>query len=212
MTAALPPLPPAALARVHALLAGGGRRILGLAGPPGGGKSTLAAALLAAFADVARIVPMDGFHLAGSELRRLGRADRKGAPDTFDAAGYVALMRRLRDQAADEIVYAPEFRREIEEAIAGAIAVAPETRLVITEGNYLLLDDAPWNALRTVLDDTWYVGGDDTLRRERLIRRHEQFGRTREAAIEWVDRSDEANARLIAASRGHARFQFDWDA
>jgi pantothenate kinase len=211
MTAGLPPLPPVALARANALLAGGGRRILGLVGPPGGGKSTLAAALQAAFADLAQIVPMDGFHLANSELRRLGRTERKGAPDTFDAAGYVALMRRLRGQPADETVYAPEFRREIEEAIAGAIAVAPNTRLVITEGNYLLLDQAPWRELRSVLDDTWYIGGDDTVRRERLIRRHEEFGRTREAAVEWVDRSDEANARLVAASRGNARFDFDWD-
>ena len=211
MSAASTSLPPDALARVQALLAHGGRRILGLAGPPGGGKSTLAAALLAAFPDDAQVVPMDGFHLANSELHRLGRADRKGAPDTFDAAGYIALMRRLRRAADDgETVYAPEFRREIEEAIAGAIAVAPTTRLVITEGNYLLLDDAPWRELRTVLDDTWYVGGDDALRRERLIRRHQLFGRGREAAVEWVERSDEANARLVAASRVNARFEFAW--
>jgi pantothenate kinase len=210
MSVALPPLPASARARLTALLGGGARVLLGLAGPPGGGKSTLAAALHAEFAQLAQVVPMDGFHLAGSELQRLGRAERKGAPDTFDAAGFVALVRRLRTQGPAEIVYAPEFRREIEEAIAGAIAIAPATRLLIVEGNYLLLDDAPWHELRTLFDDIWYVGGDDVLRRERLIRRHEQFGRSRAAATEWVDRSDEANARLIAASRGNARFDFDW--
>ena len=204
MSAVLPPLPAAALARVHALLAGGGRRILGLAGPPGGGKSTLAAALLAAFADVAQIVPMDGFHLAGSELQRLGRADRKGAPDTFDAAGYVALMRRLRDQAADEIVYAPEFRREIEEAIAGAIAVAPTTRLVLTEGNYLLLDEPPWTIVRTLLDQCWYVEVPEPVRHERLEARHRAFGRSPEEAHERTHGSDERNAHLIAATASAA--------
>ena len=87
---------------------------------------------------------MDGFHLANVELERLGRRGRKGAPDTFDSAGYVALLRRLLAQADDEIVYAPEFRREIEEPIANAIPVFAPTQLVITEGNYLLLDDGPW--------------------------------------------------------------------
>jgi pantothenate kinase len=205
-------LPPGVLARAHELLRDGRRKLLGVVGAPGGGKSTLAAALHAAFPDVSCIVPMDGFHLANVELQRLGRADRKGAPDTFDAAGYVALLRRLRQQAPGEIVYAPEFRREIEEPIAGAIPVLPQTRLVIAEGNYLLLDDEPWREIRALLDDAWYVDVDDALRRERLIRRHMHFGRSREAATEWVDRSDEANARLIARSRGNARFVFDWDA
>jgi pantothenate kinase len=207
---ALPKIPEAALARVRALLRADDRRILGLAGPPGGGKSTLAEALQAAFPGVSQVVPMDGFHLAQRELQRLGRADRKGAPDTFDAPGYRALLQRLRRQAPGEIVYAPEFRREIEEPIAGAIAVLPETLLVITEGNYLLLDDPPWNDLRMLMDDTWYVGGDDALRVERLVQRHESFGRSRAAAVEWVERSDEANARLVAAARGNARFDFDW--
>jgi len=198
-------VPADTLARIDALLAGGQRRLLGLVGAPGSGKSTLAQALLQALPGRAQVVPMDGFHLANVELRRLGRADRKGAPDTFDGAGYVALLRRLREQREEEIVYAPEFRREIEEPIAGAIAVLPETRLVITEGNYLLLDEAPWARAASLLDEVWYVDVDDVLRRERLVRRHEQFGRSRAEAMSWVEQTDEPNARRIAATRVRAQ-------
>src|SRR5207249_5203212 len=119
--------------RARSLSVPGERRILGICGPPGAGKSSLGAALVAALAPWAALVSMDGFHLANSELVRLGRRDRKGAPDTFDAAGYVALLRRLRDPAED-VVYAPAFRREIEEPVAGAIAVGREVQLVVTEG------------------------------------------------------------------------------
>ena len=131
--APLPTVAPRYLARLNELLADGRRKLLGLVGPPGAGKSTLAAALQAEFATVAQVVPMDGFHLANVELERLGRRARKGAPDTFDSAGYAALLHRLRRQRADEIVYAPEFRRELEEPVAGAIAILPQARLVITE-------------------------------------------------------------------------------
>ena len=198
-------VPAHALARIEALMAGGRRRLLGLVGAPGSGKSTLAEALLQALPGRAQVVPMDGFHLANVELRRLGRADRKGAPDTFDSAGYVALLQRLREQREDEIVYAPEFRREIEEPIAGAIAVLAETQLVITEGNYLLLDEGPWAAAAPLLDDVWYVDVDDALRHERLVRRHEQFGRSNAEALAWVAQTDEPNARRIAATRGRAQ-------
>jgi pantothenate kinase len=208
----LPVVPAGALARVHALLQDGRRKLLGLVGAPGAGKSTLAVALQAAFPGVSQVVPMDGFHLANVELQRLGRAARKGAPDTFDSAGYVALLKRLRDQAGDEIVYAPEFRREIEEPVAGAIAVLPQTRLVITEGNYLLLDAGPWAGVAALLDDAWYVEVDDTLRVDRLTRRHEQFGRSSDEAAAWVAGTDEPNARLIEASRQRARSVFRWDA
>jgi pantothenate kinase len=208
---AAPTVPAAWLARVRALLSDGQRRILGLVGPPGAGKSTLAAALQQAFADVAQAVPMDGFHLANVELRRLGRAGRKGAPDTFDSAGYAALLARLRRQSGDEIVYAPEFRREIEEPIAGAIAVLPHTRLIITEGNYLLLNDGPWATVADLLDDTWYVDGDESLRTARLVRRHEQFGRSAQDARAWVEGTDEPNARLIAATRHRAAAVFRWE-
>lgn len=198
-------LPAAELARIEALLAGGGRCLLGLVGAPGSGKSTLAQALLEAVPGRAQVVPMDGFHLANSELQRLGRSARKGAPDTFDSAGYVALLQRLRAQPAGETVYAPEFRREIEEPVAGAIAVRPDTRLVITEGNYLLLEEGPWARVAPLLDEIWYVDVDDSLRRERLLRRHQQFGRSREAALAWVAQTDEPNAQRIAATRARAQ-------
>lgn len=205
-----PAVPAPHLARVRALLAGGRRTLLGLVGAPGAGKSTLALALQQAFAGVSQVVPMDGFHLANAELERLGRLGRKGAPDTFDAAGYAAMLRRLRQQAPGEIVYAPEFRREIEEPVAGAIAVIPGTQLVITEGNYLLLDDGPWAAVAPLLDEVWYVEVNDALRTDRLARRHERFGRSLQAARDWVEKVDEPNARLIAATRARAQRVFRW--
>jgi len=193
-------------------MAGGRRRLLGLVGAPGAGKSTLAAALLQAVgADRAQVVPMDGFHLANVELQRLGRTARKGAPDTFDSAGYVALLQRLREQRPDgDIVYAPEFRREIEEPIAGAIAVLPSTQLVITEGNYLLHDVGPWAGAAAMLDEVWYVDIDDAVREERLVRRHQQFGRSAEEARAWVESTDAPNARLIAATRVRAHHLLPW--
>jgi pantothenate kinase len=192
------------LAHLESLLADGRRRLLGLVGAPGSGKSTLARALEQALPGRAQVVPMDGFHLAQVELQRLGRAERKGAPDTFDSAGYVALLRRLRGQRANEIVYAPEFRREIEEPVAGAIAVLPQTRLVITEGNYLLLQEDAWAEVAPLLDEVWFVEVDDALRVERLVRRHQQFGRSAAQARAWVAQTDEPNARRIAATRERA--------
>ncbi len=188
--------------RAAALGAGAGRAVLGVVGPPGAGKSTLAEALVAALGERAVLVPMDGFHLADSELRRLGRADRKGAPDTFDAAGYVQLLRRLVAQD-DDVVYAPVFRRELELAEAGALPVPRAVPLVVTEGNYLLLD-GPFAPVREVLTECWYVDVDPDLRLERLVARHERHGRSRAAALQWVEQTDEPNARLIAATRERA--------
>ena len=193
-------------------MASGQRKLLGLVGAPGAGKSTLAMALLQAVgADRAQVVPMDGFHLANVELQRLVRADRKGAPDTFDSAGYVALLQRLREQQpGGDIVYAPEFRREIEEPIAGAIAVLPSTQLVITEGNYLLHDVGPWAGAAAMLDEVWYVDIDDAVREQRLVQRHQQFGRSAEAARDWVASTDAPNARLIAATKARAHHVLLW--
>ena len=190
--------------RARALATAGSRKILGIAGAPGAGKSTLAALVAAHLDGRAVQVPMDGLHLADVELDRLGRRDRKGAPDTFDAYGYLALLRRLRSPAPGEIVYAPAFERTIEQPVAGSIPVDPSVPLVVTEGNYLLLDDPPWHKVRTLLDETWFVETDDETRVGRLIRRHIEFGKTPEQATEWVERLDEQNARLIAATRDRA--------
>jgi len=157
-------------------------------------------------------VPMDGYHLAQVELERLGRSLRKGAPDTFDAAGYAALLRRLRQQSADEIVYAPDFRREIEEPVAGALPVFAHTPLVITEGNYLLLDDDPaWAPVADLLDEVWYLDVPSAVRLERLAARHIQFGRSREQALAWIAQTDEPNARRIEASAHRAGLRIGCD-
>ncbi|GAA3355552.1 nucleoside/nucleotide kinase family protein [Saccharopolyspora gregorii] len=189
--------------RARALAADGPRRVLGITGAPGAGKGTVADAVLAELGPAAVLVPMDGFHLAEAELRRLGRHDRKGAPDTFDAAGYVALLRRIRDQGG-ETVYAPEFHREVEESYAGSIAVHPETPLVITEGNYLLLDSPPWDGVRELLDESWFLAPDDGERLSRLIARHVRYGRSPAEARDWVLRSDERNADLVSPTRARA--------
>jgi pantothenate kinase len=198
------------LARLEQLVANGQRRILGLVGAPGAGKSTLAEQILEALPGRAVIVPMDGFHLANVELARLGRASRKGAEDTFDSAGYVALLNRLRAQRYGETVYAPAFRREIEEPVAGAIPVSPEVPLVITEGNYLLLEHGHWGAVRPLLDEAWYVDVDPELRRQRLVARHVRFGRDEVAARNWVQQTDEPNAVVIDATRACADLVFRW--
>ena len=202
-----------AVDRVRHTVAGGARYVLGVTGPPGAGKSTVCAALVAVVPQgAAVVVPMDGYHLAQAELERLGRADRKGAPDTFDAAGFVACLARIaaqhrqhgRDDHREGVVYAPLFRREIEEPIANAVPVDPQTPLVIVDGNYLLLPDGAWAGVRPLLDACWYVAVPDDVRVARLVARHVAHGRSPEAAAEWVRRSDEANARAIAATRGRA--------
>lgn len=198
------------LERLENLIASGGRRIVGITGAPGAGKSTLAEALAKALPGRAVVVPMDGYHLANVELERLDRASRKGAEDTFDSAGYVALLRRLRDQQPDETVYAPAFRREIEEPIAGAIPVLPDVPLVITEGNYLLLDRGHWSKVRGLLDEAWYVDVDPALRHDRLVARHIAFGRDEQAAENWVASTDEPNAVLIDSTRQRANVLFQW--
>lgn len=191
------------VARAERLAGLGGRRILGITGAPGAGKSTLAAELVAALGDRAVGVAMDGFHFAQRELARLGRTARKGAPDTFDALGYVALLERLRTGGPDT-VYAPEFRRDLEEPIGSAIPVRPEVPLVVTEGNYLLVADGAWGRVRPLLDEVWFLAPSEDVRLARLIARHRAFGRSVTQARERALGSDQANADVIAATIGSA--------
>ncbi len=191
-------------------LASGGRALLGICGAPGAGKSTLAARLVEAVGPAAVIVPMDGFHLHDAELARLGLSDRKGAPETFDVHGYVDLLRRLRTET-DHVVYAPRFDRSREESVAGAIAVRPEHRLVVTEGNYLLLDAPGWTDVPPLLDESWFVEGDDEVRLTRLVARHVSHGRPPDEAHRWATVSDQANADLVARTRGAADVHVDID-
>nr|WP_285598279.1 nucleoside/nucleotide kinase family protein [Kineosporia sp. NBRC 101731] len=191
----------------------GDRVIVGIAGVPGAGKSTLAEKLVSVLADrigpehVAH-VPMDGFHLADVTLERLGLRDRKGAPETFDALGYSALMHRLRESG--DLVYAPGFERTIEQPIAGAIAVPPSARVVVTEGNYLLLG-GDWDRAKEQLDEVWFCRTPEDLRLERLLARHVLFGKTPEFAAQWIEQTDQPNALLIEASSHRADLIVEMD-
>jgi pantothenate kinase len=193
----------ALVARATDLSGRGGRRLLGITGAPGAGKSTLAADVTAALGERAVLVPMDGFHLAQARLQALGLAATKGAIDTFDAGGFVHLLARLR--ATDEpVVHAPEFRREIEEPVAGAIGVPRDIPLVVVEGNYLLVDSAEWRGVRPLLDEVWYVDPGEDQRMAWLVSRHMAFGRSRAEAEERACGSDQVNAELIRTTRDRA--------
>jgi pantothenate kinase len=181
-------------------LAATGRVLLGISGAPGAGKSTLARALVLALGGSAVVGPMDGFPLHDDELARHGLSSRKGAPETFDVAGYVALLARLRAETST-VVYAPEFDRSRELSVAGAIAVRPSHRLVVTEGNYLLHDAPGWRDVRPLLDEVWFVDADDAVRRPRLVQRHVAHGKPPELARRWEESSDQPNALLVARTR-----------
>jgi pantothenate kinase len=181
------------------------RFLFGLAGPPGCGKSTLAGRLANAVGGV--VVPMDGFHLDNTELDRLGLRGVKGAPETFDAGGFVRLVERLRH--ADGPVSVPSFDRIADRTIGAVLTVDPDDRIIIVEGNYLLLDSAPWGDLRGLFDLTGYIDVDPEARVARLVARHIRHGRSPDEAREFVLRSDEANAAIIAGTRQRADLSID---
>lgn len=197
--------------RAHQLLADGlrtgERRLLGICGAPGAGKSTLAAqlqfGLAQSYPGASVVLAMDGYHLAQSVLSRRGLADVKGAPETFDGRGFASMLHRLHAEQS-ETLYAPCFHREIEDSVAGEIEVPPATKLVIVEGNYLLLRSEPWLEVASLLDETWFIDLPGALRRERLVRRHLSFGVTAETANARATGNDENNAQLIGATADRA--------
>ena len=198
--------------RARRLAVPGRRRVLGIVGAPGAGKSTLARAVVDALGtELAVEVGMDGYHLSNAVLTDLGRRERKGAIDTFDDAGYAALVTRLADaRPGDPPVYAPVFRREIEEPVAAGVAVPSDVPLVVTEGNYLLAPTGAWPAARARMAEVWYLDAPDDVRLARLEERHHAFGKSRDDARRWARGSDQVNAELIRATRDGADVVVRW--
>src|SRR5918998_2197468 len=188
--------------RAMALLEGPGRSVLGIAGAPASGKSTLAALLLA---ELDRQLPgaaigvgMDAFHIGHRVLLRRGLTDVKGAPETFDALGYIHLLRRIRSESGT--IYAPEFDRDIEDSLAHVVEIGPEVRLVVTEGIYVLLNIPPWDRVRGLLDEAWFVHLADDERRRRMVARHLRHGHDPDDARRRTFGNDERNAGLVNAT------------
>ena len=177
------------------------RVIIGLVGKPGAGKSTLSSYLIKKLPkDTTALIPMDGYHLSNAQLAWLGRRDRKGAPDTFDSYGYADLLQRIKENHNQDI-YFPIFHRGIEESIAAEGVIHPDTSLVLTEGNYLLLGDAGWNRVAPTLTECWFVDVDDDRRMARLVARHIKFGKSSEEAHAWAHGTDQHNADLIETTK-----------
>lgn len=180
------------------------RVIIGLVGKPGAGKSTLSSYLLKKLPkETTALVPMDGYHLSNSQLVLLGRADRKGAPDTFDSKGYANLLHRIKTNVTEDI-YFPIFHRDIEESIAAEGVIHPHTSLILTEGNYLLLEDDGWSQVADTLTESWFIDVDHDKRMSRLVARHIKFGKMPAVAHAWANGTDERNAELVENTRAKA--------
>ena len=164
---------------IDALAAQKGRVVVAIAGPPGAGKSTLAKELVGLLAHPSEVLPMDGFHLENDQLTELGLLDRKGAPETFDVAGFIALITRLRDHS--EIKF-PTFDRERDQTVPEGGCIRATTQVVLVEGNYLLLDTHPWRDLSTEFDLTVRIDVPLAELKERLMDRWRQLGLSEQSA------------------------------
>jgi len=199
-----------AVAGLRSQLTSGRRFLLGVAGSPGSGKSTFSACLADALGTgSALVVPMDGFHLGNAIIDGTPLRQRKGAPDTFDVGGYLSLLQRLARRDED-VVYAPDFRRTIDEPVAASLAIPATVPVIITEGNYLLNEDPRWQQVRAQLDEVWFIDTPHDVRLARLVERHMFYGMERAAAEAWANGPDAANARLIEATRSRASRVIPW--
>ena len=194
-----------ALSRIKDLaLKHSSRFIIGIVGKPGAGKSTLTSHLIENLPkNSVSLVPMDGYHLSNQQLKNLGLSDRKGAFNTFDSNGYVSLLKRINTET-DQDIYFPVFHREIEESYAADGVVLANTKIVLTEGNYLLFDKAGWEKVAAELTEIWYININDDVRIERLVKRHEFYGKDKESAFNWATGSDQINAKIVESTASKA--------
>ncbi|HMS96882.1 MAG TPA: nucleoside triphosphate hydrolase [Tabrizicola sp.] len=186
-----------------------GRFIAALAGPPGAGKSTLAADLVARLGPAAKVVPMDGFHYDDAILIARNQRHRKGAPETFDVPGFAHLLSRLRTE--DEVAI-PIFDRSLELSRGSADIVGPDQRILVVEGNYLLLDAAPWTGLDRHFDLTVMIDVPEAELDRRLLARWAHFGKTPEQARAWIDGNDLPNIRRVKRESRAADVTLRWEA
>lgn len=192
--------------------AGSGRLTLGLAGGPGTGKSTLAAELVGALnaetPGLAALVPMDGFHMQHAKLEALGTVADKGAPHTFEGAAFADFLMRLKHATGP--LSGPGYSRAIEDVVDDAFTVPGATRLLVVEGNYLLLPDPPWDRVRELLDSAVFIAVPRETVRARLLRRHAEHGLfSEERNRAHIERVDLANYDRVAASRRYADIAID---
>lgn len=181
-----------------------GRKILGITGAPGAGKSTIAKSIVETLGkNVAASAPMDGFHLSNATLIAENKLERKGAIDTFDVDGYLNLLRRLR-AADEEVVHAPDYYRTFEESVGSAIPIYRGIPLIVTEGNYLLSTEGGWGKVSGLLDESWFIDLAEEVRIDRLIKRHIQVGKSPADAEKWSRGPDQRNAEMIIALRDRA--------
>ena len=194
----------AALRDALASLEPGPRRMVALMGPPGAGKSTLVEALLAVFGASAAVLPMDGYHLDNALLEARGDRRRKGAPWTFDVAGLATDLQRLKADAGPVLV--PVFDRGLDLSRASAREIGPEARVILVEGNYLLLDQAPWEALAPFWDVTLALDVPEAVLKARLMQRWLDHGHSPAEAEARVEANDLPNARLVLTGSRAADF------
>jgi pantothenate kinase len=179
------------------------RFVVAIAGPPGSGKSTLAERLHEVLpAEKSAIVPMDGFHFDDVVLNRRGLRSRKGAPETFDYAGFAALLRRIR--ANEPEIAIPVFDRSMELSRAGASIIGSDVKFVLVEGNYLLLDEEPWSALGGLFDFSIFVDVPRFELERRLMERWRGHGKSDDDARAWIASNDLPNIERVLARRRKA--------